>query len=145
MRKYKFTESSQGKVFKFLSIGSKGSIKKVVQFQETLVDNVYNAAMADEIDEYLHYERQSNNGDILLIFSTLAAIIKRFSFLHPDAVILITSNDPQRIKVYQWRLNRAVQELSTKYDFFGQTEDGAPWEAFQKSKFYTACLVVPIL
>lgn len=145
MRKYKFTESSQGKVFKFLSIGPKGVIKKVVQFQEIEPGKVYNAAIADEVQGSLHYERQSNNGDILIIFSTLTAIVERFCFLHPEAIIFITSNDQQRINVYQWRLKRALQELKTRYTFFGQTEDGASWEAFQESKFYTAFFVVPIL
>lgn len=144
-KQYIFKVSSTGKGYQFDSVGPKGTISKIVRFDE-LSPGFYNIALGDQAsgDKEVDFEINSNNDDILTVLDTVAAIIEHFSLSHPGAVIHLTGSENKRTRIYQWRLKRYLQSSELKFIFLGQKGELGPWEPFEESENYTAFLVVPV-
>ena len=75
--KYPLASSDELMTFEFISEGSKGLISKLVRYQRTNVEGVYNLAFGDEdhltgdIDDTVI----SNNGDSEKVLATVAATV----------------------------------------------------------------------
>lgn len=144
-KQYIFKVSSTGKGYQFNSVGPKGTISKIVKFDE-LSPDFYITALGDQAsgDNEVDFEINSYNNNILIVLNTVAAIIEHFSLLHPEAVIHLTGSENKRTRIYQWRLKRYLQSSKLKFIFLGHKGELAPWEPFEESENYTAFLVVPV-
>ena len=78
--KYHLTSDETLSVFEFISVGPKGAIRKIIDFQPTDIPGLYNLAFGDkhpvtgEIDDLA----VTNNGDTDKILATVVAALYTF-------------------------------------------------------------------
>lgn len=138
---YSFFSNQNSNEFFFESIGSKGLIMKVIAFQETDIENIYNLALADvnpetgEIDDKI----VSDNGDMMKILATIFHIIKHFIDYHPNYQIYFTSDSLTRNRLYRMAINNAYSELNADFELFGFLNNQP--EPFISNKPYHAFLL----
>ena len=85
---YPFFQSSDGLFCTFKSWGSKGSIRKIVQFSP-MAQNYFILAFGD-YDPNLHQlddRANSNNGDLRKVMGTILTCIDRFFEKRPEATL----------------------------------------------------------
>lgn len=78
--RYVFTTEEYSEVFEFISEGPKGRIKKIVQYSETNIENVFNLGFGDYDEETGEIDDKtiSNNNDSEKILTTVAATVYAF-------------------------------------------------------------------
>lgn len=144
MGTYSYRGNLARDVFLFNSVGPKGTILKIVRFDE-MEAGYYNTALGDIKDDgTIDFENPSNNNDILTVLNTVASIIEDFSIAHPGQDIFIKGSDDQRSTAYQWRLKRALESLKLKFEIWGLIKEPDDWEPFEENGKYLAFLVVPV-
>ena len=144
LSKYNFTVDKTGCSYEFVSIGPKGTIKKIVHYtyHPQLGANVYNLGFGDwdAINKKVNDTVVSNNGDTLKTLATVAETAMHFTQTHPDAWIFFEGSTSSRTRLYQKSLSIFFQEVERLFYMFGLTEDG--WEVFSKGINYKAFLVL---
>ena len=128
------------KVFEFVSQGTKGSVLKLIQFQEMDLPGFYNIAFGDRSpDGWLNDSVITGNGDAEKVLATVVAAVYFFLELYPDAWIFATASSPARTRLYQRSINKFYDEAVTDFDLMGLTPDD--WEEYEKGKTYEAVAV----
>ena len=128
-------------VFEFISEGPKGLIRKIIQFQETNQQNLYNLAFGDvnleteEVDDL----SVSNNGDSEKVLATVVAALYAFFDKHPDAFVYATGSTKARTRLYRMGISRFYEEISQDFDLYGQIHDN--FYKFELNKEYVGFLV----
>ena len=134
-------------VFSFNSVGIR-NIKKIVTFEnggsfggKIEIDNL---VLSDEKEDgTLDAEIDSNNGDILKVLDTVAAILKYYLSITENRAVYIKGADNRRINVYHWRIERLMRKSETPFLIVGQKEINAPFELLDKNEDYVGFLVIP--
>ena len=106
--------------YTFNSIGTKGTIKKLVQFSATSQNGIFNVGFGDiqpngEIDD----KSESNNGDIAKVLVTIISIIFDYTHAHRDLKIVFTGSTSQRTFLYQRLLSRYYSIYSIDFTITG--------------------------
>ena len=99
-------DSSQ---YKFVSIGPRGEIPKVVVFELMLADeNIYNVALLDVLSDGASDINVSNSGDMRVILATVMRILTDYVVAFPERKIFLIGSDEEgkRMSVY----HRAIRE-----------------------------------
>ena len=127
--------------FEFFSIGPKGQIKKIIEFSETNVKDVYNLAFGDfdEKTEQTSDKVVTNNGDSLKVLATVASSVYAFTEKRLEACVFATGSTVVRTRLYRMGLTNNLVEISKDFDVYGLRED--QWEDFLISDDYEAFLV----
>jgi hypothetical protein len=127
--------------YEFTSEGNNGSIKKVVNFQDTNLKDFYNLAFGDkdpitgEIDDKV----VSNNGDMEKIFGTIVSIIYSFTNRFPDAWVYAEGSTPARTRLY--RMNIVKYLSAVNEDFQLRCLLNGEWKEFNPSVDYQGFVV----
>jgi len=139
---YAFTQSSSGvTVYNFVSIGPKGHIKKVVQFNETGEKGIYNLAFGNiSRDGSLDDFTINNNNDRDKILATVAAIVKEFTSSFPDCYIHFSGSTEVRTRLYRIAIAVHYEELSKTFKIWGMNDEGEP-EIFVLNQHYNGFLI----
>jgi hypothetical protein len=129
--------------YEFESIGPKGIIRKVVQYQQVrnISKNFYNLSFGD-LDEESGLPDDfvvSNNNDTKKILFTVGSTALQFINHFPDAEILIIGSTISRTRLYQMAINQHIVEIDKIFDLKG-FENGH-WERFKKGTNFEAFLV----
>ena len=124
-------------VYEFFSEGPKGTIKKVVVFDE-LRPGIFNLAFGDWDDtmQQLRDDVISNNGDREKVLATIAHIVVHFISHHPNAQLYAEGASKAKTRLYQMGINAHWDEIGQLFDVKGFAED--KWEQFQRNKNYEA-------
>lgn len=140
--KYQYKSEGQFEYFEFYSEGPKGIIKKVVEFQLTIEENIYNLAFGDFNDQSKEIDDLSvtNNGDSLKVLATVASTIYVFIEKHPNAVIVATGSTAARTRLYRMGITNNLVEISADFITFGFNKENK-WEEFQVGEDYKAFLL----
>jgi len=86
--------------FVFKSVG-RVTIIKVVDFTPTSIKDLYNVSFGDLLpDGSLDDMADSNNGDIVMVLSTVVQIIRGFTVLQPSAKLMFSGSTEGRMKLY---------------------------------------------
>ena len=139
--RYPLTSSDKMLTFEFVSEGKKGLINKLVQFQSTNVEGIYNLAFGDkdltsgEIDD----KAISNNGDIEKILTTVASSVYVFTEKYPQAFIYATGSTKARTRLYRMGISKFWNELNAHFEILGELPNG--WEEFSRHVEYEGFLV----
>ncbi|MGE7773115.1 DUF6934 family protein [Chitinophaga sp. NPDC101104] len=105
-----------GNQFDFESEGSRGSVRKSVEFYHTH-DQYYNVGFGDIGDDgYIDDLSETNNGDLLRVFATVIKVMEDFLVRSPGAVLYFTGSTPQRVRIYSMILTRYFHRFSEKYE-----------------------------
>jgi hypothetical protein len=138
--KYALKSESTLTVFEFVSEGTNGLIRKIVQFQETNQANLYNLAFGDrdpvtgEVDDLV----VSNNGDSEKVLATVVAALYAFFDKHPDAFVYASGSTNARTRLYRMGITRFYEEMTEDFDLYGQIGD--QFHSFEAGKEYVGFL-----
>ena len=140
LEKYPLVTDDEHLTYEFLSEGPKGTIKKVVLFQE-VEDNVFNLAFGDwdEEKQKINDKTRSNNSDRDKVLATVASTVIDFIKYHPDASIFAQGSTRARTRLYQIAILSNLEEISKSFEIQGNS--GGFWEPFEDKKNYQAILL----
>ena len=139
---YKLKADRTLHIFEFTSTGPNGKIKKIIQFEETNTDDVYNLAFGDinvktgTIDDTVI----SNNGDSLKKLRTVVEAISIFTKNYPTKWIYAEGSTKSRTRLYRMGISNNLYETRKHYIILGNSM--GKWEYFQPNKEYTAFAIL---
>ena len=135
--KYPVVADGHHETYEFLSEGPKGTIKKVVLYQE-IDDGLYNLAFGDwdEKNQRIDDRARSNNKDMTMVLATVASTVVDFIKHHPEAMLIGKGSTPGRTRIYQMGIGENWKEISQLFDVEGFSKTG--WEPFEPGKNYLA-------
>lgn len=89
--------------FEFISKGPKGAIRKLIHFQPTYQEEVYNLAFGDRKPETGELDDLaiSNNSDTEKILATVVAALYAFFDKHPNASVYAAGSTEARTRLYR--------------------------------------------
>ena len=139
--RYNYSAEKKLMYFEFFSIGPKGQIKKIIEFSETNVKDVYNLAFGDfdEKTQQISDTIVTNNGDSLKVLATVASSVYAFTAKRPEAWVFATGSTDVRTRLYRMGLTNNLAEISKDFNVYGLKED--QWEDFLIGDDYEAFLV----
>ncbi|MCA6368213.1 MAG: hypothetical protein IM631_12370 [Cytophagales bacterium] len=122
-------ESETDILFSFTSVGPKGNFKMQGRFalvdQENMIYNCgfglycINPEGEPEIDDSISL----HNGDMDVIFNTIAYQVSHFLELHPTSVVMIFGSTPSRTRKYSQLISRHFMAIDSKYTVFAELPD----------------------
>ncbi len=140
--RYEYTTEDQLFLFEFESIGSKGKVKKVVQYSEMSVKGFYNLGFGDYNEETKEIDDEvvTNNGDGLKVLSTVASTLYAFTGKYPEANVFATGSSEARTRLYRMGITNNLEELKQDFLVFGLRKDEI-FEEFIVGEDYLGFLV----
>ncbi len=139
--KYPLASGDKLMTFEFISEGPKGLIHKLVRYQHTNVEGVYNLAFGDkdqssgEIDDSVI----SNNGDSEKVLATVVATVYAFTDKYQGAWVYASGSTKSRTRLYRMGIAKFLEEVQEDFDIFGERNDD--WEVFRENIEYNGFLV----
>jgi hypothetical protein len=139
--KYLLESDSKLLLFEFISVGTKGEIKKIVQYSKTNLKDVYNLSFGDkdeltgEIDDSVI----TNNGDSQQVLATVASTVYAFTDKHPNAWIYARGSNNARTRLYRIGITNNLLEIRKDFEVYG-LKDGL-WHKFRTNTEYKAFLI----
>lgn len=139
IEKYHLKSDSTLSYFEFISIGSKGAIRKMIEFQNTSTPGLYNLAFGDKHPETNEIDDLaiSNNGDTQKILATVVAALYAFFDRNPEAIVYATGSTPARTRLYRMGITKFYDEIQNDFYLYGQLgnklyifEIGVEYEGF---------------
>ena len=127
--------------YEFNSKGIKGSVEKMVSFQETNIENLYNLGFGDkdpitgEIDDKI----VTNNGDTEMVLSTIVGIVFAFTQNFPNVWVYAEGSTPARTRLYQINILKYFDELERNFHLLCLLD--GEWEEFRPNINYDAFVV----
>lgn len=125
IEKYHLKSDNTHTYFEFISIGSKGPIYKMIEFQTTSTLNLYNLAFGDKNSETGEIDDLaiSNNGDTEKVLGTIVAAIYAFFDRNTEAILYATGSTPARTRLYRIGINKFYNEIQNDFYLYGQNGD----------------------
>ena len=138
--KYSIKAESNYTVFEFVSEGPKGSIRKLIQFQETNEHNLYNLAFGDKNIETGQLDDLviSNNGDSEKVLATVISALYAFFDNQPKAFVYATGSTDARTRLYRMGITKFYGEVLEDFYLYGQ--EGDDFYEFEIGKEYKGFL-----
>ncbi|MCU0324662.1 MAG: hypothetical protein MUF45_05355 [Spirosomaceae bacterium] len=140
VEKYNLKSGSDFTRFEFISEGPKGTIRKLIEFQETNNPNIYNLAFGDfnpishEIDDLA----VSDNHDTEKVLATVVAAVYAFFHKYPEVYIYATGSTKARTRLYRMGISRFYENIKEDFYLYGHYND--EFEEFVIGKDYDGFL-----
>jgi hypothetical protein len=140
VEKYSLKSANDLTIFEFISEGPRGTIKKLIQFQETNEPNLYNLAFGDRImnTDKIDDLSISNNGDSEKVLATVVSALYAFFDKHPDAFVYATGSTKSRTRLYRIGITKFYEEMIQDFYLYGQV--GNDFFEFETQKDYDGFL-----
>ena len=139
---YAIEKTDSSMIFEFISEGSKGAIRKRVEYEQIGV-NTYNLAFGDidaETDDF-DDTTVTDNQDTLKVLATVAETVKVFLNAYPEAYIYAKGGNWARTRLYRIGISNNLEAISKDFDIFGDLGDDE-WVLYEKNKNYLAFLIL---
>lgn len=138
--KYQLKAGAELLSFEFISEGSKGLIRKRIQFTLINREQVYNLAFGDKdpLSGQIDDLSVSNNGDSEKVLATVVAAVYAFLDKNPQAWVFASGSTGARTRLYRIGITKHFDEIKEDFNIYGQVMDD--WQAFEKGKDYQAFL-----
>ncbi|WP_018618083.1 DUF6934 family protein [Spirosoma luteum] len=138
LEKYAVTASSLHTGYRFVSVGERGNLVKVVEYSPTDNPDEYNLAFGDydPLTGAISDTIRSNNGDRDKVLASVGETAIDFLRYYPDATIFAKGSTESRTRTYQMGINRFYDEITQEHSVFG-FRNGI-WEVFEPSQSYEA-------
>lgn len=138
---YEISSSQSGYLYWFISVGTKGSIMKVVRLQPLKEVGHFNLAMGDVINNDISYFNVTNNNDRDKVFATIAEIVRLFLTRFPRNHVFVTGNTPAKIRLYQMLVSNNLELISREFKVYGQKQLKGRFKKFKKGESYSGILI----
>ena len=127
-------------IFDFISTGSKGDIRKRIEFSPTQIPNIVNLAFGDidkngEIDDH----SISSNNDRDKILATVAYAVELYLYQYPEKSVYFKGSTKERTRLYRMAIGLNLEELSTKFEIYAELNDNIL--TFEKNMELTGLLI----
>ncbi len=138
--KYPLKSEEEFTRFEFISEGTKGAIRKLIEFQQTTDPETYNLAFGDkhpvtgEIDDLA----VSHNGDTEKVLATVVAAVYAFFDSHPTAYVYAQGSTQARTRLYRMGINRFYKDMERDFYLYGRM--GADFVNFEPNEAYEGIL-----
>lgn len=125
VEKYHLKSDKTFTYFEFISVGSNGAIRKMIEFQTTSSPNLFNLAFGDknsdtgEIDDLAI----SNNGDTQKVLGTVVTALYTFFDRNPEAIVYATGSTPARTRLYRMGITKFYDEIQSDFYLYGRIGD----------------------
>ena len=128
--------------YEFISTGSKGSIRKVVEYTYMSQLNMWNLGFGDfdTTTEVVSDSVISNNGDGKKVMATVVKTLLDFFSQRPREIVIFTGSDERRTIVYKRIIHQHYVDFSDRLLIRGLTVEGIE-EAIETSVDYIAFIV----
>ena len=125
VEKYHLKSEETLTVFEFISEGPKGIIRKLIHFQPTFQQGIYNLAFGDKDPETgdINDRAISNNGDMEKVLATVVSALYAFFDKHPYAMVYATGSTQARTRLYRMGITKFYEEMNKDFYLFGQIGD----------------------
>jgi hypothetical protein len=140
--KYHYKSEPNLNIYEFISEGKNGLIRKMLEFQKTEAEGVFNLAFGDydektkTIDDLI----VTNNGDSQKVLATVASIVFVFMEKHPNAMIYTTGSTDSRTRLYRMGISTNIEEIKADFNVYGLRIEGL-WEEFYIGEDYEVFLI----
>ncbi len=135
------TSSNEAKTeFLFDSIGSKGTIRKIVTYTPYMED-LWNLAFGDVRGKDFDDSVVSDNGDLRVVIQTVANTVYYFLEAYPHLQVLIEPVDDRRKNLYNMVFQKKQLEIQADYVVEGILSDVNDREPFDSEKTYEGFVV----
>ncbi len=123
--------------YEFLSEGPRGTIKKVIRYQE-VGPGLFNLAFGDwdEENQRINYNIRSNNADRDKILATITGSVDLFMKEHPEVTLVAMGETHAKTRLYQMGLSQHWKEIKSLYHVTGFRAN--EWETFTPGRNYDA-------
>ena len=107
--------------FDFISEGKNGNIQKVIMFQETGIEGVFNLGFGDKdpITGGINDRAVTNNGDTEKILATVVSTIYTFINKNPTAYIYAEGSTHARNRLYRRGIAKYLSEALKTFVIYG--------------------------
>lgn len=135
LAKYPVTTDHNHSTYEFLSEGPKGTVKKVVFYQE-IEQGVFNIAFGDwdEEKQGINDNIRSNNNDRDKVLATVGSTIIDFLKNHPGVTLFARGSTPARTRLYQMAIVSNWREIKQLFEVVGFVNGN--WEVFTENTNY---------
>ncbi|MBP6424755.1 MAG: hypothetical protein KA278_03435 [Flavobacterium sp.] len=143
IERYEIENNVNSVYFEFISIGSKGSIVKVIKYTKINDEPlVYNLGFGDKnlTHETIDDKAVTNNGDTDRVLATVAFTIYAFYKEFPDAIVYLSGSTTSRTRLYQININKFYDYISKDFIIYGELEQG--FERFKKGVNYQGFFIL---
>lgn len=140
--KYLYKTEDKFMIYEFVSEGTKGRIRKMVEYTETSTEGVYNLGFGDydESTNSINDLTVTNNGDSLKVLATVASTVYAFTEKHPNAYVLATGSTNVRTRLYRMGITNNLVEITEDFIVYGLSKKG-DWTEFEVGEDYEAFLI----
>lgn len=140
VEKYHLKSDDTLTYFEFISVGSKGAVRKMIEFQATTTPGLYNLAFGDKDPETgeLNDLAVTNNGDTQKVLGTVVAALYAFLDKKPEALVYATGSTPARTRLYRMGITMFYEEVQKDFNLLGQI--GKNFYVFEIGKEYEGFL-----
>ena len=130
--RYEYSTEDELSIFEFESVGSKGKVKKVVQYTEMTIKGYFNLGFGDldiktrEVND----EIVTNNGDGQKVLATVVSTVYAFTGKYPNAYVYATGSNEARTRLYRMGISNNLEELKRDFLVYGLRNN----DVFEKVK-----------
>ena len=119
--KYDIISNKSLQIFSFISEGEKGNIEKIVIFEETDKDGIFNLVLVDKdpITGVLDDEIVTNNGDTEKVLARVISIIYLFTEKNPAAYVYVEGSSYSRNRLYRRSVTKFLKEALEDFTIWG--------------------------
>jgi len=140
--RYEYSTEDELSIFEFESVGSKGKVKKVVQYTEMTIKGYFNLGFGDldiktrEVND----EIVTNNGDGQKVLATVVSTVYAFTGKYPNAYVYATGSNEARTRLYRMGISNNLEELKRDFLVYGLRNNDV-FEKFIVGEDYLGFLV----
>lgn len=140
VEKYHLKSGQNFTKFEFISEGSKGAIRKLIEFQATNDPSLFNLAFGDQNSETNEIDdlAVSDNGDTEKVLATVVAAVYAFFDKYPNVYLYATGSTKSRTRLYRMGITRFFEEMKKDFYLYGQTKN--EYSEFEIGKAYDGFL-----
>lgn len=139
--RYVLKISEEDGIFRFISQGPKGDIKKIIGFTNLGANNVFNLEFGDVKEDGTTDDSIVNdNKDRNKVLATVANAVLYFTEHHPDCYIHFAGSTSERTWLYRMAITINYEELTRDFHIWGLTEE-IGYELFEKGHVYNAFMI----
>lgn len=141
LEKYQLRAEDHLTIFEFTSIGPKGKIKKIIEYQETNLNGFFNLAFGDkdEISGKIDDVVVTNNNDMEKVLATVVSSLFAFTDKYPDAWVYAAGSTKARTRLYRMGINKHYEEVEKFFHIFGHIDER--WTEFDREIEFDGYLV----
>jgi hypothetical protein len=139
--RYEAKASHDFTTFRFISVGPRGSVSKIVSYTQTKPSGYHNLGFGDENPKtgFVSDTAVTNNDDSKKVLATVASTLYTFFKIHQDATVVAFGSTQSRTRLYQIGVSINLEEIKKDFVVWGMYLN--EWQLFKKGIPYQGFMV----